>query len=254
MNRNELTACFLQGFHEPFGVTEEDGAFRLGLPIFFADGDGAEIFVVPEEHGLRVTDRGATWMRLSYRRDMGEPERTTLTALAATHHINLNDGVLSSPIVAPARLAAVAMTLAQVQLSADASILSVPRRAKGHDEVRKEVVSLLSPDFLDRIHVDLVTPDTDPEGLFPLDIVIDGKRPAVIAIATDEASAERAVATQLAHGGMRAKWLCLPRLSKLRVSTQRRLNARHQPLVLDYDSQKFAVRERMVELMREAAE
>ena len=81
--RKTLCAAFC----EDVAVTERMGMSAVSLPIFGRDGDHLTAYVEPMTAGWRISDKGATLMRLSYENDLnkllsGARERLYSTVLA----------------------------------------------------------------------------------------------------------------------------------------------------------------------------
>lgn len=72
------------------------GTFQIMAPFYHADGDMVEIYVKPsytDDNTVMITDKGMTWMRLSYTEDMkSESIKRQIESIVKTQRLELNDG------------------------------------------------------------------------------------------------------------------------------------------------------------------
>lgn len=64
MDKSRLTAAVLSQINDSLAVTPYGHGHLVSVPLHYFDGDQVKLFVEPFQQGIRVTDRGATLMRL----------------------------------------------------------------------------------------------------------------------------------------------------------------------------------------------
>jgi len=251
MDAEHLTERLREGFGSSAKVTTRRAGriFQIELPAYLADGDAANIFVRPEPGGyVVVTDLGHTCMRLSYVRALTGTVTDAVEQIATRHGLRFEEGQIFARV--PLQdLFTTALALAQTQAEAETAIATRATKEVSAEQFRTLVREVLREAFRDRVRLNYTDKELDPEGLYPLDAVVEGPKPLAVAVIPSEADAERAVATKfmldskLREERPGVKWLALPRnLEKLPKKTQARVeHAYHVPLrVIQHPNQQLA--------------
>jgi len=226
---------------------------QVDLPAYLGDGDAATIFVEPLHDGsVRVSDLGHTRMRASYVADVGDAEDENLARLSAKHGFELTDGSLVC-VTSTADILPAVMGLAQIESEADVSIARGSMRGIRADEFREIVRQALVEAFSEKCRLDYHE-DSDPEGLFAMDALIETERPIGVAIVPNDIEAERAVAArykmQDALTSKRGSFVAIPKdINRLSNKTRSRLMKAFLVPVPVYEEEKGAgVRSKLEQL------
>lgn len=172
--------------------------YQIQVPAFLADGDIAQVFVCPAPDGrVRITDLGATRMRLSYTRQLTGRLELTLEGIAQRHGFSLVSGEIQTT-TASGELVAGIIGLIQVESAAEVAIDTAVRRAESSESFAQAVRESLQLAFKGQADIQYHLPD-DVEGLYTADAVLrlGQKRAAGICIVTTDGTADRAVMTKL---------------------------------------------------------
>ncbi|NNB89915.1 MULTISPECIES: DUF1828 domain-containing protein [Corallococcus] len=233
MDAARLTEQLLEGFGSSARVTTRRAGliYQVEIPAFLADGDPVSIFVRPDTGGfLTVTDLGQTCMRLSYVRPITPSVEASLEQIAQRHGLRFHEGQIFAR-VPQMDLFPTAMALAQAEAEAEASIPIRSSREMPAEQFRAVVREVLREVFRERAHLGFVEQVQDPEGLYPIDALVDGPRPLALAVIPSELDAERAVATryvlnpELVKNRPGLRWVALPKdMGKLPPKTQSRID------------------------------
>jgi hypothetical protein len=201
---------------------------QILLPAYLADGDAVDVFVrlLPDGR-LRVTDLGKMRMRASYVRDIDTWADSEIERLAAERGFGFEGGEAHVDVRTPDLVGAV-FGLLQLE-AAVAAAVRAPRVRSPREEAFPELVkNFLSAAFSDRCHLNVHDDETDPDGNFAVDAIIEGRVRLGIAAVSTDLIAERAIGTQ-AHASelLRApvhRWAVICRDAEaLSSRTRRRL-------------------------------
>lgn len=204
--------------------------FQVGVPAYFSDGDGANVFVREGEDGsLLISDQGATVMRLGYTREVTNKVEEDLSRLAAAHGFQLVDGELTARI-SKRELAGGVLGLVQVESEAEAAIQAAGSRRQQAETFRRTVREALKDIFRDRCVLDFSDPVVDPNHDYAIDAVIDGPRALGVYAVSNDAEADSALLRKikldpvLERRNHRRLWVAIPRdIAALGPRAQRKL-------------------------------
>jgi len=165
----------------------EDDLIEVSLPYFSGDGDGYTLFVqqLPRDRWL-VTDRGETLAHASVRGvNLCDPKY--LKQLGQITHffgLKIEDGELTMEKDSDSLGEAIhAMTQACFEVGR----LARPATARKRREAKRELIRKRSTPVIKRVAVGRqlefgwTDPEHDPEGAYPVDFMIDGERPLLMA-------------------------------------------------------------------------
>lgn len=256
MTIDQLTAALQAGFGTSARVRAHrpERLYQVEVPAFLADGDAAVVYVRPEEDGrVRVTDLGHTCMRLSYTRKLTKRTDAVIDDLADRYGFEFRDGEVTA-VVRMDELLAGAMSLAQIEASAEAAVSAARAHRMSTARFKRLVRELLEDVFKADVHFDFVTPD-DRDALFAVDALVRTPHQLAVSFVPSDLEAEHAVNTHLRvapylASQRRTRWIAIPRdLDALRESSRRRLLATHVPAAPAFDDAMIPlVRERLTDL------
>lgn len=227
-----------------------DRIVQVGIPMFFRDGDPAEIFVTEGPGGgLLVTDLGAAEKRLGYVMDVEDAQRRKLQKLAERNGLSWRDGAIEmeSP---PEQLVQSVFALMQVAAQAEA-IAHQPTRAERTQEFRGIVFEALSEIFTGFKVVK--NPGIDPEDIFHVDFLVETPRKLIIQAISSDIQAERAVGAKLKLEPItrehNARWVACVRDRKgLAKAVRRRLEAGYNVPGESFVEERDLIKKRLLDL------
>lgn len=233
-------------------VRRPGSLFQVELPAFMSDGDAAAIFVRPSSAGsLVVTDLGSTRTRLSYERELSAEIDDELARLAELQGLRVEGGEIQVE-VAPSELLAAALGLLQVEAQAERIAFTAPRRAREAAKFRKRALELLHEIFGAHLREPYFDEKSDPDGLFQVDALVEGRKPLAIALVPNDVDAERAVGAKLALSKLsppRTRWIAIPRdVERLTSKTRKRLLREYLSVGAAFEEDRGIVEERLRDL------
>jgi len=191
------------------------GVYQIQVPAALGDSDGALVFVrEAKSERLVVTDLGHTLMRASYSQPLSPRMTDAVERLAKRNGFELIEGEVRATVPWSEFLVAV-LGLVQIQAQAEVAILApVPRERS--EAFKSKVVEAIRT-ALDDCEVNFTDRAVDPEGLFPIDLVVRGRRWANVAIVANDNDASSATMAKLKHAQSpalnphRPFWAVIPR-------------------------------------------
>jgi len=189
-----------QQFCSAVFLKEREGGALLSLPVHDRDGDAFTVFIQPIAAGWRISDRGNTFMRLSYENDVerllkgnrGRLLESFLTEAGATE----SDGEITVEGSAD-QLTGKLFVMAQVMgRISDLSLWTQSRTASTFLDDLREAIAKTVP--ADRIHEDYLIPGLPNADSYPVDFYIEAPRPLYVFGANNREKA-RLVTIILSH-------------------------------------------------------
>ncbi len=237
MNVDALTDALRGAFGGALVVrARRPGMYQVHVPATLCDGDDVAVFVRPQSAGRYVvTDLGHTLMRASYLQPLNTRMVEAIDRLAKRNGFGVEEGSVVTTVPGDELMAAV-FGLVQVQAQAEMAVAAPVARMERADAFKQMVVEAIRHSLHD-CEVGFTDKMVDPEGLFPIDVMVHGRRWVGVSIISNDNDASSATMAKLKHvhapslATHRPLWAAIPKdLESLTQINRRRLMSEFLPL------------------------
>jgi len=233
------------------------GIYQINLPSRLIDGDETMVFVRGIAEGrVVVTDLRHTLMRASYSHPLTAKMVDAVERLVRRNGFEIIDGEVCASVPMSEFLVAI-FGMVQIQAQAEVAVVAPLARADRSDKFKQGVVEAIRA-ALHGVEENFVDRSVDPEGLFPVDLIVPGRRWVNVAIVGNDNDASTATMAKLKHMQSaksiehRPFWVVVPRdLESLTKISRRRMISEFLPLT---DAWMSATPDEVTSKIRDLAE